>query len=389
MAHGRHFHSRVGRGLAGLSLAVVLAACGQQNTYAPPPPPKVTVASPVQQPVTRYLEATGNVAAVNTVDLVARVQGFLATVNFQDGATVKRGDLLFTIEPEPYKLKLDQAQAAEAAAQAALTQTEADYKRQSDLLGRQVATQATLDQSLANRDSARAKLQQAQVDTKLAAIQYDYTQVKAPFDGTMTSRLVSVGELVGSAGPTILATIVQSDPIYVNFNVNERDLQGIRADMARQGLTRDDLKKVPVEIGLQTETGYPHRGTLDYAAPNVNPATGTLAVRGILQNADRPLLPGYFARVRVPTRQDPSALLVPDSALGADQGGRYVLVVNKDNVVEQRKVEVGPLVGELRVIDKGLTADDRVVVTGLLRAVPGQKLDPQPATLAPGATQPK
>jgi RND family efflux transporter MFP subunit len=144
--------------------------------------------------------------------------------------------------------------------------------------------------------------------------------------------------------------------------------------------------KVPVEVGLQTETGYPHAGTFDYAAPTVNSSTGTLAARAVLQNSDRVLLPGYFVRVRIPVEQQPSALLVPDVALGSDQGGRYVLVVDKDNVVAQRKVDIGPLVNGLRVIDTGLHADDRVVLAGVLRAVPGQKVDPQaPASAAAGA----
>ena len=194
----------------------------------------------------------------------------------------------------------------------------------------------------------------------------------------MAARQVSAGEFVGgTATPTVLATIVQADPIYVNFNISEQDVLRLRADIARRGLTRDDLKKVPVEVGLQTETGYPHAGTFDYAAPTVNSSTGTLAARAVLANPERVLLPGYFVRVRIPVEQQPSALLVPDVALGSNQGGRYVLVVNKDNVVEQRKVAIGPLVEELRVVETGLNADDRVVVAGVLRAVPGQKVDPQ------------
>ena len=181
---------------------------------------------------------------------------------------------------------------------------------------------------------------------------------------------------MGAASPTQLATIVAFDPIYVNFNVNEQDVLRIRAAAAKRGMTPKDLKDTPVEVGLQTEAGYPHTGKLDYASPTINQATGTLAVRGIFQNASRVLIPGYYVRVRVPLdKQD--ALLVPDVALGSDQAGRYVLVVNKENVVEQRKVQTGPLEGELRVIESGLKADDPVVIAGLLRAIPGQKVDPQ------------
>jgi RND family efflux transporter MFP subunit len=333
---------------------------------------------PAQGSFTRYLEATGNTAPVKSVDLVARVQGFLQSIEYKDGASVKEGAPLFTIEPETYKLKLEQAQAAETGAQATLKQAEADFKRQQDLVQRQAVSQATLDTSTSTRDNAQANLLQAQVNTKLAAVNYGYTHVAAPFDGVVSAHLVSVGELVGASSPTQLATIVALNPIWVNFNVNEQDVLRIRAEARRRGMTADDLRQLPVEVGLQTETGFPHKGRLDYAAVTLNQSTGTLPVRGVLENADRALLPGFFVRVRVPIDQQQNALIVPDVALGADQAGRYLLVVNGENVVEQRKVRVGPLQeGGLRVIEDGLQADDRVVTAGLLRAIPGQKVDPQ------------
>jgi RND family efflux transporter MFP subunit len=374
-ADGRDY-LRLGRAATATLVLVALAGC-EQNTFVPPPPPKVDVALPVQRPITRYLEATGNTAPIKSVDLVARVQGFLQSIDYKDGDFVKEGTPLFTIEPETYKLKLEQAQAAEAGAQASLKQAEADYRRQADLVQRQAVSQATLDTSTSNRDNAQANLQQAQVNTRIAEVNYGYTKVTAPFDGVVSAHLVSVGELVGAASPTQLATIVALDPIYVNFNVNERDVLRVREEARRRGLTAADLKSVPVEVGLQTETGYPHEGKLDYAAPTINQSTGTLAVRGVVPNPDRVLLPGYFVRIRVPVDKQPNAVLVPDTALGSDQGGRYVLVVTNENVVEQRKVETGPLEGDLRVIESGLKPDDRVVTAGLLRAVPGQKVDPQ------------
>jgi RND family efflux transporter MFP subunit len=343
----------------------------------PPPAPKVDVGLPVQRPITRYLETTGNTAPIKTVDLVARVQGVLQSIDYKDGTFVKQGATLFTIEPETYKLKVEQAEAAEAGAQASLKQAEADFKRQVDLVARQAVSQATLDNSTSSRDNAQANLQQAQVNTKIAAVNYGYTNVVAPFDGIVSAHLVSIGELVGAASPTQLATIVQLDPIYVNFNVNEQDVLRIRAEAKRRGLTASDLTQLPIEVGLQTEDGYPHKGNLDYASPSVSRSTGTLAVRGVLPNADRVLLPGYYVRVRVPLAEQQGALLVPDVALGSDQSGRYVLVVNGDNVVEQRKVQTGPVEGDLRVIESGLKPDDRVVIAGLLRAIPGQKVDPQ------------
>jgi len=305
------------------------------------------------------------------------VQGFLQSIDYKDGDFVKEGTTLFTIEPETYKLKLEQAQAAEAGAQATLKQAEYDFRRQTDLVARQAVSQATLDASTANRDNAQASLLQAQANTRIAEVNYGYTKVTAPFDGVVSAHLISVGELVGAASPTQLASIVALDPIYVNFNVNERDVIRIRAEAMRKGLTPEDLKQVPVEVGLQTETGYPHEGKLDYVSPTINQSTGTLAVRGLIPNPNRVLLPGYFVRVRVPIEQQKDALLVPDTSLGSDQGGRYLLVVNKDNVVEQRKVTTGPVEGELRVIDDGLKADDRVVIAGLLRVIPGEKIDPQ------------
>jgi RND family efflux transporter MFP subunit len=360
------------------ALAVVALGGCEQNTYLPPPPPKVEIAAPLQRQMTRYLEATGNTAAVRSVDLVARVQGFLQSIDYRDGDFVKEGTTLFTIEPDTYKLKLEQAKAAEAGAEATLKQAEFDFRRQTDLVARQAVSQATLDTSTANRDNAQAGLQQAQANTRIAEVNYGYTKVTAPFDGVVSAHLVSVGELVGAASPpTQLATIVALDPIWVNFNVNEQDVIKVRAEARRKGLTAADLKKTPVEIGLQTEDGFPHVGTLDYVAPTVNQTTGTLAVRGLIPNPDRVLLPGYFVRVRVPVDQDPNALLVPDTALGTDQSGRYLLVVNKDNVVEQRKVQTGPTEGELRVIESGLKPDDRVVIAGLLKVIPGQKVDPQ------------
>jgi RND family efflux transporter MFP subunit len=354
----------------------LLSAC-EQNSFVPPPPPKVEVAVPMQRSITRYLEATGNTAPIKNVDLVARVQGFLQSINYKDGTLVKEGTTLFTIEPETYKLKLEQAQAAESGLQASMKQAEADFKRQSDLVQKQAVSQATLDTSTAARENAQANLQQAQVNTKIAAVNYGYTNVVAPFDGIVSAHLVSIGELVGVASPTQLANIVALDPIYVNFNVNEQDVLKIREEARRRGMTVDEIRQLPVEVGLQTESGFPHKGKLDYISPTLNQSTGTLAVRGILPNADRALLPGFFVRVRVPFDEQKNALLVPDVALGSDQAGRYVLVVNGENVVEQRKVQTGQLEGDLRVIESGLKADDRVVTAGLLRAIPGQKVDPQ------------
>jgi RND family efflux transporter MFP subunit len=297
-------------------------------------------------------------------------------ISYADGDFVKKGTSLFTIEPEPYRLKVDAAKAAVTSAQATLKQAEAEYARQADLVQRQVSAVATYDKALATRDSAQADLQSAQANERQAEISLGYTDVTAPFDGVVTARQVSIGQLVGANSATVLSTIVQLNPIWVNFTASERDVLQVRAFLAREGRTTADLMGRTVEIGLQTDTGYMHKGKLDYIAPTVDPSTGTLAARAILENADRALLPGYFVRVRIASQLEP-ALLVPDVAIGSDQGGRYVLVVNKDNVVEQRRVEPAQLIGELRVIRSGLAKDDRVVVGGILRAIPGQKVAPE------------
>jgi RND family efflux transporter MFP subunit len=242
-----------------------------------------------------------------------------------------------------------------------------------------VSSVENFDNARAARDTAQANVTQAQANTQLAAINYSYTRVLAPFDGRVSAHLVSIGDLVGTQ-PTKLATIVQMKPMYVNFTVSEQVVISIRGDATHPGTRGVDIQTIPVEIGLQGETGYPHRGHMDYAAPTVDPSTGTLTARGVLDNADYVLLPGYFVRVRVPLETGVNALLVPDAALGTGQGGRYLLVVGADRVVAQKHVTTGPQRGSLRVIETGLAPDDLVVVDGLLRAVPGERVDP--ATVA-------
>jgi RND family efflux transporter MFP subunit len=378
---------RFGFTLAGLLVGLLaLAACKKQNAYVPPPPPEVGVAKPLQQAVTPYLELTGNAAAFNEVDLTARVEGFLQEIDYQDGAMAKRGETLFVIEPLPYQSKLQQAQASLDAAKAAAVQSEAELARQATLLRQNVSAQNTYDQALAKRDSDKANVANQEAGVTIAAINYGYTRVTSPFDGLVTNHLISAGELVGVTAPTKLASIVQLDPIYVIFNVAEQDVLRIRAAQASKGRLKDaDLAKVPVEVGLMTEQDYPHKGVLNYAAPTLDPSTGTLFARGLLQNQDHALLPGMFVRLRIPLAiQQAQALLVPDQALGTDQAGGYLLVLGNDNTIEQRTVTTGALVGTLRVIETGLQPTDQVVVSGLQRAIPGEKVTPQTATISAG-----
>jgi RND family efflux transporter MFP subunit len=373
----------------GTVVAVALSGCGEQNRYVAPPPPGVTVAHPLQRPITRYLEVTGTTAAVNFANLVARVPGFVQEINYQDGAFVKAGTLLFTIEPVPYEVKLKQAQASVVGARATLLQAQKDFERYATLITQQSTSRQLYDQAITTRDTAQSNLSVAEANVVLAQLNSDYAHVKAPFDGVVTARLISVGEFVGgTTTPTQLATIVQLDPIYVNFNISEQDVQRLRIEMKQRGIQREDLKKIPIEVGLQTESGYPHVGAMDYAAPMINVTTGTLSARGVFANADRALLPGYFVRGRIPIGREENTLLVPDVALGADQGGRYVLLVGKDGIVAQRHVAIGPLEDGLRVIDSGLAPDDRVVITGVQYAIPGQKVDALAAASADQATAP-
>jgi RND family efflux transporter MFP subunit len=359
------------------ALLLALAACNERNTYVPPPPSKVMVATPLQQPVQRYLEVTGNTAAINSVELEARVQGFLDTINYKDGALVKKGTLLFGIQRDQYQAQLDLQKAELAAAQATKANAEVEFQRQSQLGARDFASQRAVDDAKTNLDKATAQIAADQANIQLATITLGYTQVTAPFDGVVTRHLVDVGALVGYAGPTKLATIVQVDPIYTYFTISEQQVLNIKAELVRQGRTIAEVHNIPVEIGLQTEDGYSYKGTIDYIAPQVDPNTGTLEVRGIFDNKNLALIPGLFVRVRVPLGPPQPALLIDDIAIGANQLGSYVLVVNGQDVVEQRVVKTGPLQGGLRVIESGLQPGDKVVVDGVQRAVPGNKVAPE------------
>jgi multidrug efflux system membrane fusion protein len=362
-------------------LAASLAGCKPENKFQPPPPPEISVALPLQQNVTPYEELTGNTVAFATVDLVARVEGFLISQNYVDGSVMKKGDTLFVIEQTMYKAQVKEAEAQLDGAKAQLLNAEAEFTRQETLLRQNVTAQNTYDQAKAKRDSARASVENNEGNLTVAQTNLGYTTVQAPFDGIVSKHLVSVGELVGNGKATKLATIVQLDPIYVEFNVSEQDVLKIRQNLANRRLTVEELGKIPLDIGLMNEEGYPHTGVMNYVSPELDAQTGTILVRGLFKNPNRDLLPGFFVRVRVPLEETPS-LLVPSVALGADQAGRYVLVVDGDNVVQQRKVTVGQSVGEMAVVESGLKADERVIVAGLLRAVPGQKVDPQTQTAA-------
>jgi len=349
------------------------------QAQAQTPTPAIPVVLPKVQAVSDTLEVTGNAAAVNQVKLLARVVGFLEKIHFEDGAMVRKGDLLFTIQQDQYKAQLKQAEAQLQLQQSALAYAKTEFGRYTALLKRDAATQVDVDHWNFERQSAEANILAAQAQVAIAHLNLDYTEVKAPFDGQMGKHLIDVGNVVGGNGQeAALAEIVQLDPIYVVANVSTQQALQVRANLDQRRLTLAELHQIPVDVQIPGDTGFPHRGTIEYVAPAIDPATGTLLVRAILANPNRTLLPGMFANLRLPMgKVVKSALLVPDRALQEDQGGRYLLVVNQNDVIEQRYVQLGELVGGLRVITSGLNKDDRVVVGELWRATAGTKVVPQ------------
>jgi RND family efflux transporter MFP subunit len=343
-------------------LAAVLAGCSQHLEAPTQAPPAVTVSRPTQEQVTDAIELTGTVAPSRSVDLVARVAGYLQSVDFQDGTIVETGKVLFLIEPDTYQQQLDLARAT-------LLRANAEYDRQ-------VSLNLSNATSVANVEKWRSERDQAKAQVELANINLGYTRVTAPFTGRIGRRLVDPGNLVGPSVNTKLATLEQLTPIYVYFNLNERDALRLWEAMRQRGLNRPGTRQAPVEIGLQNEPGYPHHGTLDFVDSGISASSGTVQMRAVLTNEDRALFPGLFARVRIPLGEAQPMLVVPNSALGNDQEGDYVLVADANDVVVRRSVVKGALTQTGCAIRNGLTPEDRVIVVGLMRAKPGAKVAP-------------
>ena len=372
--------------LALFGASVLVSSCGSRNTFVPPPPPKVVVAQPLQKPVTLYIFLTGNTAPYRTANLVARVQGFLESIDYRDGAAVTKGTQLFGIERDTYQAQVDQAIAQLAKDQSVLAQAQVNLNRYQTLeQQRSIAAQQAQDQSfVVQQDKATVGIDQANLQT--AKINLGFTKVTAPFDGIVTTHLVDIGNLVGASGPTTLATIVQNHPIYVNFTLSEPQFLAIRRDNAKAGrpVSSSDLtylSTIPIEVGLQDEKGYPHKGRLDYVSPQVDSSTGTIEARAIFENKDNGLLPGMFVHVRGPIAHQDKALLTQNDAIGTSQEGSYVLVVGADNVVQRKIVKTGQRQGQLVIIESGLAPTDWVVIEGIQQAFPGTKVEAQRSEL--------
>jgi multidrug efflux system membrane fusion protein len=369
--------------VAVVALAALVAGCKPENKFQPPPPADVSVGVPVKQDVAPFEVLTGNTVAFATVDLVARVEGFLTSQNYVDGSEAKKGQQLFGIEQTMYKAKVKEAEAQLDGAKASLVQAEAEFTRQETLLRQNVSAQNTYDTAKAKRDNARANVENAEGNLTIAQTNLGYTTVAAPFDGIVSKHLISVGELVGASTATKLATIVQLDPMYVTFNMSEQDVLEIRRNLKERRLDVEELSKIPLEIGLMNEEGFPHKGFLNYVSPELDATTGTILVRGLFSNPTRALVPGFFVRVKVPKGLGPtSSLLVPNRAISEDQAGKYLLTVNKDNVVTQTRITTGQLLSNgLRVISTGLKDDDQVVLNLNGAAIPGAKVVPKLTTI--------
>lgn len=353
-----------------------------KSNRPPPPilPPKVVIQKPVVTQGAQYVEQTGNTVAYNSADLVARIEGYLKAVKFTDGSFVKKGQELFVIEPEPYLQQLKAAQAEVAGQKASLEYAEAEYARQKQMYKENATSLNNVQKWSAQRDKSQADLDKAQANEIQAAINYSYTHVLAPFDGRIGRHLVDPGNLVGNGKATDLATVDQINPIYVYFYLNELDVVNIRAAAREYGYKSSDINKIPVYVGMQNEAGFPHEGRLNFVNTGLNASTGTLEFRVLLSNKDYTLLPGLFVRVRIPISKNASQLTVPDTAVEYDQIGPYLLTVDKKNKVLLKRVEVGSVEKGMRVILKGISPEDDIIVNGLQNATPGSQVTVEKAT---------
>jgi RND family efflux transporter MFP subunit len=373
-----------------VGLVLPLAACQQQQAAPPPPPPKVTVSQPVVREVVEWDEYTGRLEAVESVEVRARVSGYLQSVHFTDGATVRKGALLFVIDPRPYQAELNRAKAALEQAMAQYERTQKDYARAQQLVKSRAISQEEVDTRASDQRQAEEAVRAARATVEAARLNVEFTQVRAPISGRISREYVTVGNLIngGTADSTLLTRIVSLDAIYAYFQMDERSYLKY-TQLWRGGLLPDSRdEKIPVCLGLENETGFPHWGHLDFIDNRLDPDTGTMTGRAIFPNPDLTLTPGLFARIRLPGSERYEALLLPDEAIGTDQTQRFVFVVNGQNTVEYRKVVPGPLIDGRRVIRDGLKPEDWVIVKGVQRVRSGVKVAPQRQAIPQDQTSP-
>lgn len=368
-----------------LSPLVVGAGCTKRaNEYAPPPPPKVTVARPVVWEVTDHQYFTGTTQSVARVDLKSRATGYLREIAFEDGTNVKQGDLLFVIEPKPYEVELKAAKAKLCQAQTALQLATLNLSRARSLYTENASAREEVELRRAEAATAAAEIEVAETAVLSAEVRLTYTEIRAPLSGRIGRHLVDVGNLVQAEG-TLLATIEQLDPIHAYFHVSETDLLQSSDLLFPEAKPNPNEKPPVLELGLEahsSQAGYPFLGHLDFSELGVDPETGTVLRRGAFPNPGGRLIPGLFVRLRSTTGDSQPRLLVEDRAVGSDLRGDYLLVVNDQNVVEQRPVQLGLTMGQLRVIESGITTDDWVIINGIQRARPAAEVDPQKAEMS-------
>jgi RND family efflux transporter MFP subunit len=370
------------------SLALALAGCDSEAPRAAPaapPPPQVTVARPVAKKVTDHEEFVGRFVALDAVEVRARVSGYLDAIHFTDGQFVKQGDLLFTIDRRPFEAALQQAKANLAQARANLAYAITDLARGQDLVTRDVISRQTYDQRVQAKAVGEANVAAQEAAVKTAALDLEFTELRAPVSGRMGDRRVSVGNLVtgGTTGTTtLLATIQSTDPIRFEFTADEGSYLRYRRIA---GSTRDRVNnagKVPVMLKLLDEQIFSHPGNMDFVDNAIDTGSGTIRARAVFANPDGTLTPGMFGRIQVATGPPAEALLVPDAAIGTEQVRKFVLVVDDQDVAKPKYVTLGPVIDGLRVVSSGLEAGDRVIVNGLMRVRPGAKVTPELTTVA-------
>jgi RND family efflux transporter MFP subunit len=357
-------------------LALPPLGCKPANKFVEPPPPKVSVAQPVQQDVVNSIEFTGTTRAMKSVEIRARVTGYLDQVAFKDGADVKEGELLFVIDQAPFQAERDISSANLQKAEATLELAEANLARTMQLAKQNASSAQQVDLSKAERSTAAANVKAAEAQLKQAELNLSYTEIRSPINGRIGSHMIDAGNLVQSE-QSVLAIIESVDPIHVYFYVGERDLLWFM-QMLRENKLPDPAKTPPrLQMRLENETEYKHEGHLDYRALGVDPQTGTVLRRALFPNSDGFLIPGLFVHIRAPIGTGLPKLLVEERAIGTDQRGDYILIVNDKNVVEYRPIKTGIAVGDLRVIEEGVAKDEWLVVNGLQRARPGITVAPE------------